>query len=242
MSTIIMSQCWPLQGMSPAQKAVLISLADNANDQGVCWPSVESIAVRTCLSERSVQNAIKWLTDAGALQVQKRQGRSTVYTVTPAAFSPPQEMRGANNDETPANNDRTPAAFAPTPAAAAPRTINEPSRNRKEPQKSRRVVLPDWMDEDVWAMWDEFRRQKSGKAWTDAAKRLSLRTLEKLRAEGQDPAAVIEQSIERGWTGLFGVKAGYAGQAMPVQPAGLNRQEALEARNREIARRAAMEA
>ncbi|HCL3300057.1 TPA: helix-turn-helix domain-containing protein, partial [Pseudomonas aeruginosa] len=34
MSTIIMSACWPLQGLTPAQKAVLISLADNANDEG----------------------------------------------------------------------------------------------------------------------------------------------------------------------------------------------------------------
>ena len=32
MSTIIMAACWPLQGMSPSQKAVLISLADKAND------------------------------------------------------------------------------------------------------------------------------------------------------------------------------------------------------------------
>ncbi|MGV8671119.1 helix-turn-helix domain-containing protein, partial [Pseudomonas aeruginosa] len=38
MSTVLMSQCWPIQGLSCAQKAVLISLADNANDQGVCWP------------------------------------------------------------------------------------------------------------------------------------------------------------------------------------------------------------
>ncbi|UPL20211.1 helix-turn-helix domain-containing protein [Alcaligenes faecalis] len=206
MSTIIMSECWPLQGMTPAQKAVLISLADNANDQGVCWPSVESISARTCLSERSVQNAIKWLIDAGALQAQQRQGRSTVYTVTPAAFAPPQEMRGANKDETPANNDRTPAAFAPIPAAAAPRTVKEPSRNRKEPQKKISVEVPGWLDADAWSMWDEFRKQKSGKAWTDAAKRLSLRTLEKLYADGHDPAAAVEQSIERGWTGIFPVK------------------------------------
>lgn len=39
MSTIIMSQCWPLQGLSVTQKAVLISLADQANDDGVCWPA-----------------------------------------------------------------------------------------------------------------------------------------------------------------------------------------------------------
>ena len=30
MSTIIMSHCWPIDGISPAQKAVLISLANEA--------------------------------------------------------------------------------------------------------------------------------------------------------------------------------------------------------------------
>jgi hypothetical protein len=30
MSTILMSACWPLQGMSPAQKAVLIVLQEAA--------------------------------------------------------------------------------------------------------------------------------------------------------------------------------------------------------------------
>lgn len=88
MSTIIMSACWPLQGMSPAQKAVLISLADQANDQGVCWPAVDSIATRCCLSKRAVQQAIKWLRSAGIVSVEERQGRSTMYSVTPAASAP----------------------------------------------------------------------------------------------------------------------------------------------------------
>ncbi|HBO7420458.1 TPA: helix-turn-helix domain-containing protein, partial [Pseudomonas aeruginosa] len=88
MSTIIMSACWPLQGMSPAQKAVLISLADQANDQGVCWPAVDSIATRCCLSKRAVQQAIKWLRGAGIVSVEERQGRSTMYSVTPAAYAP----------------------------------------------------------------------------------------------------------------------------------------------------------
>ncbi|HBO8933753.1 TPA: helix-turn-helix domain-containing protein [Pseudomonas aeruginosa] len=109
MSTIIMSACWPLQGMSPAQKAVLISLADQANDQGVCWPAVDSIAMRCCLSKRAVQQAIKWLRSAGIVSVEERQGRSTMYSVTPAAYAPPQEMH-------------------PTPADAAPRTVIEPTR------------------------------------------------------------------------------------------------------------------
>lgn len=92
MSTLIMSQCWPLQGMSATQKAVLISLADNANDEGVCWPSIAAISMRTCLSERAVQNAIKWLVEHRILSVQSRSGRSTVYKVTPAEYAPPQEV------------------------------------------------------------------------------------------------------------------------------------------------------
>ncbi|WP_121382943.1 helix-turn-helix domain-containing protein [Pseudomonas aeruginosa] len=120
MSTIIMSACWPLQGMSPAQKAVLISLADQANDQGVCWPAVDSIAMRCCLSKRAVQQAIKWLRGAGIVSVEERQGRSTMYSVTPAAYAPPQEMHPSSKC--------TPAANAPTPADAAPRTVIEPTR------------------------------------------------------------------------------------------------------------------
>lgn len=135
MSTIIMSACWPLQGMSPAQKAVLISLADQANDQGVCWPAVDSIATRCCLSKRAVQQAIKWLRGAGIVSVEERQGRSTMYSVTPAAYAPPQEMHPsskctrAGNAPTPADAaPQPPQEMHPTPADAAPRTVIEPTR------------------------------------------------------------------------------------------------------------------
>ncbi|HEP8121314.1 helix-turn-helix domain-containing protein [Pseudomonas aeruginosa] len=135
MSTIIMSACWPLQGLTPAQKAVLISLADNANDEGVCWPSVAKIAERTCLSERAVQQAIKVLNECKALSIEARQGRSTMFTVTPAAFAPPQKVHHRRKC-TPAASAPTPADAAPqppqemhpTPAASAPRTVIEPTR------------------------------------------------------------------------------------------------------------------
>lgn len=116
-----MSACWPLQGMSGPQKAVLISLADNANDEGVCWPSVARIAQRTCLSERTVQTAIKWLTQVGLLEIRERMGRSTVYTLTPAYYAPPQEAHPAAAAPSP------PQLTTETPAAAAPRTVIEPS-------------------------------------------------------------------------------------------------------------------
>ncbi|WP_254918077.1 helix-turn-helix domain-containing protein [Stenotrophomonas pavanii] len=67
MSTIIMSQCWPLQGLSVTQKAVLISLADQANDDGVCWPAVGTIAARCCMSARAVRTAMDHLEAVGLL-------------------------------------------------------------------------------------------------------------------------------------------------------------------------------
>ncbi|HDS1537240.1 TPA: helix-turn-helix domain-containing protein, partial [Stenotrophomonas maltophilia] len=87
MSTIIMSQCWPLQGLSVTQKAVLISLADQANDDGVCWPAVGTIAARCCMSARAVRSAMDHLEAVGLLARDRRFNSSTVYSVTPAKFN-----------------------------------------------------------------------------------------------------------------------------------------------------------
>jgi len=156
MSTIVMSICWPLQ-MPSSQKAVLISLADNANDEGVCWPSVDKIMERTCLTDRTVQKCLKWLEERGAISRQKRHHRSTVYTVTPAGYqawrrdeSLPEnssgegssgegfsgeESSGEKNVARPENecaSDRKKMSFRPE--AASPRTVKEPT---KEPSRNR---------------------------------------------------------------------------------------------------------
>ncbi|MEE4461050.1 helix-turn-helix domain-containing protein [Azotobacter chroococcum] len=121
MSTIIMTACWPLGGMSATNKAVLISLADNANDEGVCWPSVARISERTCLSERAVRNALRWLEEVKLLTSHQRQGRSTWYTVTPASYAPGTKCPPAP-DAAPPRHD-----VPHTPAPDAPRTVIEPS-------------------------------------------------------------------------------------------------------------------
>ncbi|MDR5761934.1 helix-turn-helix domain-containing protein [Caballeronia sp. LZ035] len=231
---MIMSACWPLQGMSLAQKAVLISLADNANDQGVCWPSIATIAKRICASERAVQNAIKWLESAGIVLANRNNGRHTSYTITPAAYAPPQEMHP--------RTACTGAADAPTPAADAgdPRTrcvppphqvpsnrkepSEEPSLNRQGARRAPRVALhdelrlielPEGITPDVWAMWCEHREAKAKDApWTRGAATVSIKRLVKLAAAGQSPEVTIEEAVLRGWTGLFPVKSdpGGAGQ------------------------------
>ncbi len=62
-----------------AEKLVALALADQANDSGVCWPSQESVARRTGLSNRSVIRAINALSKAGVLSSQKRLRESNIY-------------------------------------------------------------------------------------------------------------------------------------------------------------------
>lgn len=132
MSTIVMTACWPLQGMSPAQKSVLISLADNANDDGVCWPSVAKISERTCLSERAVRNALRWLEEVKALTAHQRTGRSTWYVVSPNSYYPGTSCPPAPDAPQPRQDmPPTPAPDAAHPGTSCPqnrnRTVREPS-------------------------------------------------------------------------------------------------------------------
>nr|WP_252980563.1 helix-turn-helix domain-containing protein [Delftia acidovorans] len=111
-------------GNVPAQKAVLISLADQANDDGVCWPGVATIAKRTCLSERAVQDAIAWLQTVGVVFREYRINSSTSYTITPANFNPAaapaKRKRGTGAGAAPGANGAPPANGAPGADGAPP--------------------------------------------------------------------------------------------------------------------------
>jgi len=211
MSTILMSACWPLQGMSPAQKAVLISLADQANDDGYCWPSVGTIAKRTCLSERAVQGAIKWLQSVKLMTANERNGTSSVYRLTPAAYAPPQMLRPADAAPRGAGNAPPPPQMLhPTPADAAPKPSMNRHLNRKEPKDTRAdatgFVLPDWIPADTWAAFMETRKAKKAKS-TDYALSLIVKDLERFKAAGHDPVAILNNSIKAGWSDVYPPKA-----------------------------------
>ena len=63
--------------------------------------------------------------------------------------------------------------------------------------------LPDWMPQEAWDGFVEMRQKIKKPLKTDRAVKLAISTLEKLRAEGQDVAAVLDQSTMNSWLGLF---------------------------------------
>ena len=68
------------------------------------------------------------------------------------------------------------------------------------------LEIPSCIPVDAWLEWDAYRKAKSGAAWTLHARKLSVSRLITYWENGADPAAIIRQSIENGWSGLFAPK------------------------------------
>lgn len=66
---------------------------------------------------------------------------------------------------------------------------------------------PDWLPKDAWDAYIAMRKSMGKKyVATEYAQKLLIKKLEGWRNEGQDVEEIINQSIERSWTGLFPIK------------------------------------
>lgn len=116
-----MAKAMSIKVGNPLRKLVLIKLADNANDQGECWPSVPYIAEQCEISERSVQNHIQKLVKNGLVRIEERKSdnglnRSNVYHL---------RLNSAGANAAPYGESPAPSGANGTPvsgANAAPRT------------------------------------------------------------------------------------------------------------------------
>jgi len=72
-------------------------------------------------------------------------------------------------------------------------------------KESASFVLPDWIPQEAWMGFEEMRK-KIRKPLTDRAKRLTISTLTKLKRQGHDPIACLDQSTQRAWQGVFTVR------------------------------------
>lgn len=82
LSITIMTAVWAID-LPHTDKLVLLALADNANDDGVCWPSITLLAKKCSTSARTIQRAIGKLVDAGHVSVAERYQQSHYYTIHP---------------------------------------------------------------------------------------------------------------------------------------------------------------
>lgn len=156
MSISFMALAWKVDVPS-GRKLVLLALCDHANGQGECYPSVEAIARKCSMGERTVQQHIGELESAGFLVRRFRKGRSTLYRLEPRNFC------GIAGSAAPQDSALHCAASGTLPlqdlhathADPAPISINEPSMNSSSTHHLVRgtPLSPTWNLPEPWAEW-----------------------------------------------------------------------------------------
>lgn len=76
MSIHYISQAWKTPVSDYRAKLVLLKLADNASDEGIAWPHIDTIASETGLSRRTVFRALDRLEADGI--IERNRGRNEV--------------------------------------------------------------------------------------------------------------------------------------------------------------------
>jgi len=99
---------WQMRSLTPTQKLVLLCLAQHANAQGECWPSVATIAEETGYSARAVQLALADLRQAGHIKITPATSeggrcKSNVYRL--ANPEPGSESEGRSDSELNADSE-----------------------------------------------------------------------------------------------------------------------------------------
>jgi Helix-turn-helix domain len=87
MSIKLMTHVWDHGQHSGTELLMLLALADHANDDGICWPSIARLAARCRIQPRQAINVLHKLEQAGDITVQRGGGRGMVshYCVKGAA-------------------------------------------------------------------------------------------------------------------------------------------------------------
>lgn len=79
-----MSRVWDESAHTGTALLMLLAIADHANDDGLCWPSVATLAAKARVQERQAQNLIAQLEASGELVVRRGHGRrnTSIYAVS----------------------------------------------------------------------------------------------------------------------------------------------------------------
>lgn len=164
MSVIWIARVWPLE-IPATSKLVLLSLADQANDSGTCWPSQPQIAKRCSLTDRAVRIQIQFLEEAGMLTRAVKPGVGTTFVLTWLEAEPRNDVPPRNN--IPLRNDvpATPEQSSGNPGTTFRQTVSkrqQPSEAAGKPapgdagrkQQSKGSRLPaDWILPKPWGEW-----------------------------------------------------------------------------------------
>ena len=193
MSMRLMAQAMSIKVGNPLRKLVLIKLADNANDDGICFPSYQYIADVCEISKASARTHIDALIEMGFISKKARKnkdGSSSNLYILHLGNGMPADSTGMPADST---------GGMPADSTITYHSINQSSNLKKTKQKSAVVLLAEFGIGGQLAE-DFIAHRKSKKATiTETVLKGYLREADKA---GIPLAEAIEISIIRNWQGF----------------------------------------
>lgn len=184
MSVRASSSVWRSSLSEGSSRLILLALADNADDDGLCWPSVALLARKARVSESTVHRALAALVAGGDLTIDEGGGRKsnryhvTIYPDTGVRLTPHKETMtplGSHGD--------TPAVSPMTPESSVEASLEPGVRPTVRVPRAR---LRDTYGEDARrgvAAYADSRKSAGLPVSRDVA-RLLPRPFMKLRSEG----------------------------------------------------------
>ncbi len=219
MSIHLIDQVWKTPCESHAVKLLLIALADVANDEGFCWPGLNTLARKCDLSRQGVIDQIEKLEKSGFLIVNRQHGSTNQYQIVLEKLPESREQirkdfkeahQGEFLDDCPKNNQST--ALTTRSQRGGPLGVNGVdyhqstalTRSVIDPSIEPSVQPPEGVTGELWKEWIKYRK-KLGKV-------KDWKSLFKKQAEWisdqptEDRIEIINQSLRQGWQGLFPLK------------------------------------
>jgi hypothetical protein len=180
MSIKVMTAVWELD-LPPSEKLVLLALADWAQDDGRCWPSIAKVAAKSGVSERTVQRMLREAEKAGLLKRKENMGRGCEYTLPPDNLSP------VTNE-------------TDTPDTVSPNTLGTTKSSEAKASSPRaKLSRPVGVSPEQWSAFKAQRKKPlNARSYV-----LLTNKLNALAEDGYPPGEMIDLAIERGWETVF---------------------------------------
>ncbi|MBD1553606.1 helix-turn-helix domain-containing protein [Pseudomonas typographi] len=188
MSMELMVKAMKTKVGNPLRKLVLVKLADNASDQGECWPSYQHIADQCEIDRSTVRRHIKQLESQGLLRIENRDGpkgnSTNLYYLT---------LGGVGRDSPPVGTEST--GVGPQPTGGVGPESTRTSHSFEPVNEPTPLCKPDPMEgfDQFWKLYPKKRSLKDAKkAWAKLKPDADLRQTM--------IAALGKQRLQHDWT------------------------------------------
>jgi hypothetical protein len=149
----------------PADRLVLIYLADKANGIGVCWPGQDAICRYTGLALRTVRTSIHRLAELGPITLEQAPGVATRYLINrPATPANGTGVNGGNPGKSAQGDPGKPAQGTPANGTGVPRQNSTPHPGKSciEPRQMARPTPANGCPEPLREPLREPKRRARG--------------------------------------------------------------------------------